>query len=91
MEISHAQVVLYHTFAHIFHLSAKRIRERGDLEQVLMCTLIYCCGGTGTDSTIPTNTNIVEVPITTGTVTDSGSVYRYWFIRGDKWIYLQDR
>jgi len=30
-------------------------------------------GGTGTDSTIPTNT--VQVPITTGTVTDSGSEY----------------
>ena len=29
------------------------------------------CGGTGTDSTIPTNT--VQVPITTGTVTDSSS------------------
>ena len=32
-----------------------------------------CCGGTGTDSTIPTNT--IQVPITTGTVTDSGSEY----------------
>ena len=30
---------------------------------------ICICGGTGTDSTVPTNT----VPITTGTVTDSGS------------------
>ena len=34
--------------------------------------MIYC-GGTGTDSTVPTNT--VQVPITTGTVTDSGSEY----------------
>ena len=33
----------------------------------------YYCGGKGTDSTIPTNT--VQVPITTGTVTDSGSEY----------------
>ncbi len=31
---------------------------------------IYQCGGTGTDPTILTNT--VQVPITTGTVTDSG-------------------
>ena len=31
------------------------------------------CGGTGTDSTVPTNT--VQVLITTGTVTDSGWVY----------------
>ena len=30
-----------------------------------------CCGGTGTEITVPTNT--VQVPITTGTVTDSGS------------------
>ena len=29
------------------------------------------CGGTGTETTVPTNT--VHVPITTGTVTDSGS------------------
>jgi len=29
------------------------------------------CGGTGTEITVPTNT--VHVPITTGTVTDSGS------------------
>ena len=34
---------------------------------------ITTCGGTGTDSTVPTNT--VQVPITTGTVTDSGSEY----------------
>ena len=35
----------------------------------------YCCdcGGTGTDTTVPTNT--VQVPITTGTVMDSGSEY----------------
>ena len=31
------------------------------------------CGGTGIDTTIPTNT--VQVPIATGTVMDSGSVY----------------
>ena len=31
------------------------------------------CGGTGTESTVPANT--VQVPITTGTVTDSGSEY----------------
>ena len=31
------------------------------------------CGGTGTDSTVPTIT--VQVLITTGTVTDSGSEY----------------
>ena len=34
---------------------------------------IMCCGGTGTDSTIPTNT--IQVPITTGTVTNSCSEY----------------
>jgi len=32
----------------------------------------YHCGGTGIDTTVPTNT--VQVPNTTGTVTDSGSV-----------------
>jgi len=32
------------------------------------------CGGTGMDSTVPTNTMQVPVPNTTGTVTDSGSV-----------------
>ena len=32
---------------------------------------MYYCGGTGTDSTVPTNT--IQVPITSGTVTDSGS------------------
>ena len=37
-----------------------------------MPTLTHC-GGTGTDSTIPTNN--VQVLITTGTVTDSGSEY----------------
>ena len=31
----------------------------------------HWCGGTGIDSTVPTNN--VQVPITTGTVTDSGS------------------
>jgi len=31
------------------------------------------CGGTGTDYTVQTNT--VQVQITTGTVTDSGSEY----------------
>ena len=31
----------------------------------------WLCGGTGTEVTLPTNT--VQVPITTGTVTDSGS------------------
>ena len=31
------------------------------------------CGGTGTDSTVTNNT--VQVPKTTGTVTDNGSVY----------------
>ena len=41
------------------------------------------CGGTGIDSTIPTNT--IQVPITTGTVRDSGSVYT-GFMRGDKRI-----
>ena len=34
-------------------------------------SLISICGGTGTEVTVPTNT--VHVPITTGTVTDSGS------------------
>ena len=31
-----------------------------------------CCGGIGTDSTVPTNIVQVPVLITTGTVTDSG-------------------
>ena len=35
--------------------------------------MVKYCGGTGIDTTIPTNT--VQVPNTTGTVTDSGSVY----------------
>ena len=33
--------------------------------------IVTYCGGTGTEITLPTNT--VQVPITTGTVTDSGS------------------
>ena len=37
----------------------------------LTITKTMICGGTGTDSTVPTNT--IQVPITTGTVTDSGS------------------
>ena len=40
------------------------------------------------DTTVPTNT--VQVHNTTGTVTDSGSVYA-GFIRGDKQIYTQGR
>ena len=40
------------------------------------------------DATVPTNT--VQVPNTTGKVTDSGSVYT-GLIRGDKRIYIQDR
>ena len=35
--------------------------------------LVTACGGIGMDTTIPTNT--IQVPNTTGTVTDSGSVY----------------
>ena len=41
-----------------------------DLDSDLL-ELIWYCGGTGTDSSVPTNT--VQVPITTGTVMDSGS------------------
>ena len=50
----------------------------------LFALLTCLCGGTGIDTTLPTNT--VRVPITTGTVTDSGSEYTgfYW---GDKSIY----
>ena len=44
----------------------------GRLHESLMLTQSYC-GGTGTDSTEPTNT--VQVPITTGIVKDSGSEY----------------
>ena len=40
---------------------------------ILINKNLYRCGGTGTDSTVPTNT--VQVPITTGTVTDSSSEY----------------
>ena len=36
-------------------------------------SLMWHCGGTVIYTTVPTNT--VQVPITTGTVTDSGSVY----------------
>ena len=42
----------------------------------------------GVCDTVPTNT--VPIPMTTGTVTDSGSVCT-GFIRGDKRIYIQDR
>ena len=43
---------------------------------------MYTCGGTGMDSTIPTNN--VQVPNTTGTETDGGSVYTgfIWVIGG---------
>ena len=47
-----------------------------------------CGGGTSTDSTVPTNT--VQVLITTGTVTDSGSEYTGFFW-GDKLLYIQGR
>ena len=48
---------------------------------------MYYCGGTGTEVTLPTNT--VQVPMTTGTVTDSGSECTGFI--GDKWLYIQDR
>jgi len=52
---------------------------------------VISCGGTGTESTLPTNT--VQVPITTGTVTDSGSectgfigdICRYIYRTGELW------
>ena len=46
------------------------------------------CGGTGiTDTTVPTNT--LQVPKTTGTVTDSGSEYTGFI--SDIGLYIQDR
>jgi len=50
---------------------------------------LLACGGTGMDTTVPTNT--LRVLNIIGTVMDSVSVYRYWFIRGNKRIYIQDR
>ena len=43
------------------------------------------CGGTGTESTVPTNT--VQVPITMGTVTDSGSEYTGFINDIGRYIY----
>ena len=43
------------------------------LEDFLIWSYLDKCGGTGIDTTLPTNT--VQVQNTTGTVTDSGSVY----------------
>ena len=59
----------------------------GDEKTAVENMILWRFGGLGTDTTILTNT--VQVPITIGTVTDSSSVY--WFIRGDKLIYIQDR
>ena len=49
----------------------------------------YYCGGTGIDSTVPTNT--VQVPNTTGTETDSGSVYIVFIGVIGGYTYIQDR
>ena len=38
---------------------------------MIFIQLMLLCGGVGTEVTVPTNT--VQVPITTGTVTDSDS------------------
>ena len=45
------------------------------------------CGGTGTDSTVPPNT--VQVPITTGTVTDSSSEYTGFIGVISRYIYTR--
>ena len=44
------------------------------------------CGGTGTEITVPTNT--IQVPITTGTVTDSAQ--SVLALLGDKWLYIPE-
>ena len=56
--------VLNTSYLHLRHSYYTDLLRRIDVH-------IWYCGGTGTDSTVPTNT--VQVPITTGTVTDSGS------------------
>ena len=51
------------------------------------------CGGTGTDTTVLTNTR--QVPITTGTVTDSGPEYtgfigvisQYIYVEGERYFW----
>ena len=58
----------------------------GDEKTAVKNMILWRFGGLGTGG-VPTNTE--QEPITIGTVTDSSSVY--WFIRGDKLIYIQDR
>ena len=57
------------------------------LHRCILVYKVYVCGGTGTDSTVPTNT--VQVPITTGTVTTA--VQSVLGLLGNKWLYIQDR
>ena len=45
------------------------------IKQLTVPTFILYYGGTGKDTTVPTNT--VQVPNTTVTVTDSGSLYTF--------------
>ena len=56
--------------------------------QILSVKSKYC-GGTGIDTTVPTNT--LQVPITTGTVTDSGSECTGFIGVISLYIYLQGR
>ena len=46
-------------------------------------TASWQCGGTGMDTTVPTNT--IQVPNTTGTVTDSGRFCEYWLYWAKSW------
>ena len=56
---------------HFFVLEKLRIVLHADIMKRTIFLKIRSCGGKGTEVTVPTNT--VQVPITTGTVTDSGS------------------
>ena len=57
-----------------------------DNRSITLYRYLYYCGGTSIHTTVYSNdtisTNILQVPITTGTVTDSGSC-EDWFIMGD--------
>ena len=59
------------------------------LNFVILLMLILSCGGTGIHSSIPTKT--VQVPITTGTVTDSGSVNTGLLVALGRYIYRHGR
>ena len=67
-------IIVYRNVHFLFQMPRSALLKMGIKQglNINMAEMTHC-GGTGTDSTVPTNT--VQVPITTGTVTDSGLEY----------------